>query len=76
MSETFHDDKVFVDEKTEEEINEELRREALKDVLGDLLKYRMNTGDPIEQVKRIPNASEEAKALAANYLQLAFNRGA
>ena len=76
VSETFHDDKVFVDEKTEEEINEELRREALKDVLGDLLKYRMNTGDPIEQVKRIPNASEEAKALAANYLQLAFNRGA
>lgn len=73
-SEIFYDKETFVDEKTEEEINEELRQEALKDVLGDLLKYRMNCTDPISQVQRIPNATEEAKKIAVDYLQLAFNR--
>ena len=74
-SEIFYDSDSFVDEKTEEEINEELRKEALKDVLGDLLKYRMSSGDPIQQVMRIPNATDEAKKVAADYLQLAFNGG-
>ena len=73
--EIFYKMEDFIDEKTEDEIAEELRQEALKDVLGDLLKYRMNTGSPIEQVERIPNATAEAKAIAIDYLQLAFNQG-
>ena len=64
-----------MNEKTEEEINEELRKENLKDVLSDILKYRMTSGNPIDQVMNIPNASEEAKKIATDYLQLAFNRG-
>lgn len=74
-NEIFYKKEDFVDEKTEDEIAEELRQEALKDVLGDLLKYRMASGDPISQVERIPNATEEAKKIAVDYLQLAFNRG-
>lgn len=74
-SEVFFAQEEFVTEKTSEDLAEEVRREALKDVLGDLLTYRMNTGSPIEQVQRIPNASAEAKQLAVDYLQLAFNRG-
>lgn len=66
----------FVDEKTEEEVQDELRKEALQDVLGDLLKYRMNSGNPLDQIDRIPNATPEAKAIAKDYLQMAFNKGA
>ena len=76
ISDLFYEDEVFIDEKTEDEIQEELRKEALKDVLGDLLKYRMNTGDPISQIDRIPNATDEAKEVAKQYLQIAFNKSA
>lgn len=72
-SEVFYAEETFVDEKTEDEVQEELRKGALKDVLSDLLVYRMNTGNPIDQVDRIPNASPEAKEVAKSYLQLAFN---
>lgn len=72
-SEIFYANDTFVNEKSEDEIAEEIRKEALHDVLGDLLKYRMNTGNPIDQISRIPNASEEAKQVASSYLQLAFN---
>lgn len=74
VKDLFYEDEVFVDEKTEEDIEEELRKEALKDVLGDLLKYRMNTGSPLDQIDRIPNATDEAKAIAKQYLQTAFNK--
>lgn len=75
-TEVFYEAESFVTDKSAEELADEVRREALKDVLGDLLTYRMNTGSPIEQVQRIPNASAEAKQIAVDYLQLAFNRGA
>ena len=74
-SEVFYAPEEFITDKSAEEIQEEVRRDALKEVLGDLLTYRMNTGDPVEQIKRIPNASDEAKKIAIDYLQLAFNRG-
>lgn len=74
VEEVFYDVETFVDEKSEDEVAEQIRKEALKDVLDDLLKYRINQGDPIEQVLRIPNATDAAKQMAADYLQLAFNR--
>lgn len=73
--EVFYSPDTFVTDKSEEEIADEVRKEALKDVLGDLLTYRMNTGSPIDQVMRIPNATDAAKKIAVDYLQLAFNRG-
>ncbi len=60
-------------EKTQDEIDEELRKTALSDVLSDLVKYRMNQTDPISQIANIPNASEEAKKIATDYLQTAMN---
>lgn len=75
VKEVFYGDDEFVTEKTEAEVQEELRIEALQGVLGDLLKYRMNTGDPLEQVDRIPNASDEAKKMAKEYLLCAINCG-
>lgn len=74
-SEIFYTDENFVDEKTEEELAEEVRKEALKDVLGDLLKYRIQNGDYFGQIDLIANATPEAKQMAKDYLQTAFNRG-
>ena len=71
-SEIFYED--FIEEKTEDELAEEVRKEALKEVLGDLLKYRISMGDPIQHIDSIPNGSPEAKAMAKSYLQTAFNR--
>lgn len=75
IDEVFYKDEEFVTDKTAEEIEDETRRAALKDVLDDLLKYRMQTGSPIDQVMLIPNASQEAKEMAVRYLQTAFNSG-
>lgn len=72
-SEVFFSDEEFVDEKSEDEVEEQIRKEALHEVLGDLLKYRMNQGDPISQIDRIPNASDGAKEIAKSYLMQALN---
>ena len=69
----FYEDDTIINEKSEEEIQEEIRKDALKEILEDVLKYRITGGDPIEQVNNVPNASEEAKEMARNYLQLVFN---
>lgn len=71
--EIFYEDEEFVDDKSEEEVEDELRREKLTEILGDLLKYRMQSGDPMHQIDMIPHGSPEAKAIAKQYLQTAFN---
>lgn len=73
--EIFYKDDTFIEEENQEALQDEVRKKALKDVLGDLLQYRMNQGSPIDQIKNIPNASEEAKETAISYLNTAFNRG-
>lgn len=72
LSEIYYSDDSFINEKSEEELQSEIRKAALKDVLGDIMKYRMNTGDPLEQVMRIPNATDAAKEMACSYLSIAF----
>ena len=71
--EIFHMDEEFIADKTEEEIADELRTQALKEVLDDIMKYRIGTGDLLESISNIPNASESAKDLAKSYLQFALN---
>ncbi len=75
ISECFVPDESFVEDKTQAELNEELRKKNLKNVLDDLIKYRINGGDPFEQIMRIPNTSDEAKKMASDYLQMAFSNG-
>lgn len=72
-SEVFLDDNAFVEER-DESVKEADRRKELREVLDDILQYRMLGGDPIEQVKNIPNATDDAKNMAINYLQMALNR--
>lgn len=73
IEDVFFVDDDFVEDKTEEELAEIERTEALKDVLDDIIKCRMTSGDIIGQVMCIPNASEEAKAMAVSYLEMAIN---
>ena len=73
--EIFYEDEDFVDEKSEEEINEEIRKEKLMEQLGDIIKYRINGGDPIQQIENITTGSREAKDIAIKYLQTAYNGG-
>ena len=76
ISDTFYDADEFVEERTEEEIYEMERTQALHEVLLNIVNSRMSTGDLISQVYAIPNAKEEAKRLAASYLQMALDNKA
>ena len=73
-SEIFYEDKEFVEEHSKEELDETMRKEALQGVLNELMTFRITTGEPMEQLDKIPNASEEAKQVAKNYLQMAYNK--
>lgn len=70
----FYTNEDFVEDKTEEDIEELERVEALKDVLDDILKCRMTSGDLLGQINAIPNATDNAKTLACNYLEAALSQ--
>jgi hypothetical protein len=74
LDDVFYEKETFVEEKeeTEEEIE---RKKALKDVLDDIIKCRIGSTDLMGQIKAIPNASENSKKIACNYLQLALDTG-
>lgn len=65
-----------VELKTEEEQEEErLKAEAnkrLTDILNEAMTYRLHSGNLIEQIDRIPQASDEVKSIAKRYLQSAI----
>ena len=71
--EAFYAQEVLVNADSAEEVK---RKEALGAVIDDLLKYHIGVGDPVEQINKIPNASEGAKKVAVQYLQRAMNQGA
>lgn len=73
LKDVFFDDSLFVDEQTEEVQEEMARKEALMDILKDLMTFRMNGGDPFEQIEKIPDATVEAKAMAKKYMEMAYN---
>jgi len=72
-SELFYEDDTFIEEYTEDELQNQIRLKELENVLNDLLKYRMTGGDPIEQIKTLPNASDAAKEVAISYLTKALS---
>ena len=72
-SNIFYPDDEFIDDLDEDAIEEKMRVEALHEVLGDILKCRMTSGNVFNQVRAIPNASDEAKDIACSYLKLAID---
>lgn len=73
-NEVFYEDNEFIEEHSKDELEETMRKEALQGVLNELMTFRITTGDPMEQLDNIPNASQEAKEVARNYLQIAYNK--
>lgn len=69
-SEIYYEDEEFINEKTEDELAESIRKENLANVLQDIIKYRMYSGDPREQIKNIPDAKPEAIKTACEYLDI------
>ena len=58
----------------EEKLSEEEKAKAnkrLADILQEAMDYRLHSGNLIEQIDRIPGASDEAKVVAKGYLQKA-----
>lgn len=69
----FYTDDTILEEQSEEILEESLRKEELQKILEEIIKYRVIGGDPLSQVDKIPNASDEAKEMAKKYLSLALN---
>lgn len=67
--ELFEEDDIT--EVSDDELAESIRREQLADVLQDIITYRMTGGDLMAQIDTIPNASEEARGVAKDYLRIA-----
>lgn len=57
---------------TQEDVDEAQRLENLHEILGEIMSCRITSGDLEAQIRRIPNASEEAKSLAVSYLNTAI----
>ena len=58
----------------EEKLSEEEKAAAnkrLADILQEAMDYRLHNGSLIDQIDRIPGASDEAKVVAKGYLQKA-----
>lgn len=70
--EIYYSDDEFIEELSEDVLAESLRKEALAEVLSDIIKYRMLGGDIRKQVDAIPNATEEAKEMCKQYLEIAM----
>lgn len=75
IDDVFFTDDTFVDEMSDEDIENMNRNANLKATLDDIIKCRILTGDVIQQVKLIPDASEAAVTLACTYLQNALDMG-
>lgn len=73
VEDTFYNSDDFVEERTEEELYDMERKQALHEVLSNMMNSRMSSIDLISQVYAVPTASDEAKKLAASYLQVALD---
>lgn len=73
LEDTFYMDDEFVEEMTEEQIADIERTEALREVLDEIMACRISSGDLVQQVKNVPNATQEAKDVAVHYLQIALD---
>ena len=73
LANLFYEDETIIKEKTQEELDEELRKQNLKSVLNDVMEYRLLQGDYIAQIDKIPDATQEAKDMAKNYITMVQN---
>lgn len=77
LEETFVTNEKFVEDiDVVEKAKEVARKRALKDILDDIMSCRMGSTDLVAQISAIPQATDEAKEMAVEYLQNAINNKA
>lgn len=75
LEEEYEMDEEYLEDRqmTESEEEEEERKRNLQEVFADIMSCRISGGDLVEQIRRIPNASDMAKDTAIKYLQTAMS---
>lgn len=68
----FFTDNGKIEELSEDELDELVRKENLHEFVQDLIEYRIATGNPIEQLRLMPDTKPEAVELACSYVEKAF----
>lgn len=68
----FIDDDTVLTEDNADENAEKLRKEALTETLSAIMDYEIVTGDYCTQVDNIPNATNNAKEIAKEYIRKAM----
>ena len=72
ISEVF-ETKTYIEDLDEEGLSESLRREELSVVLDEIMKYSILSGDPISQLRSLPNTKPSVVDLAVDYVEKAFS---
>lgn len=71
VDEAFHPKEDFISESVEENA-EKLRTESLTNIVKEIMEGRLTEGDIFRQIDVIPNATNEAKKTAKEYLRKAI----
>lgn len=70
-SEVFYDKDEFVGEESEEEEARQNNSDKLTSIVKEIMDGRIMTGDIQRQIEVVPYASDEVKAIAKKYLEMA-----
>ncbi len=69
----FFTDSNQIEDLSEEELEELVRKSNLNEFVKDLVEYRIATGNPIEQIKIMPDTKPEAVDIAIKYIEKAYD---
>lgn len=72
-SEVFYPKENFIDEDDSEQGERVKQSDKLTEIVNEILEGRITTGNLFSQIDRVPGVSNEVKAIAKKYLELATN---
>lgn len=71
--EVFYPKDSFVEDEDIDEVERKRMTEALTKTVKEIMECRLSGGDFFEQIRLVPNATDEAKELASKYLRKAID---
>lgn len=71
--EVFYPKESFVEDEDIDEVERKRMTEALTKTVKEIMECRLSGGDFFEQIRLVPNATDEAKELASKYLRKAID---
>lgn len=66
--------KDYLDDVEEDDLADNLRKEELGEVLQEIIKYNILTGDPVAQIRALPNTKSDVVDIAVSYVERAFEQ--